>query len=810
MAPCVVASPARRRFRSLLLAGAALLPLLAAPASALDERLDPAEALRLHEQAQAAASALLDRVAAQLAEEALPPPAPALMLPDLPPEFAEQILAHEATLAPAATASLTLAPPRLPQPVTSVIAAPAVSAPPLAVVASGELFDPAMILRPAVPAVAPGDLALARQAIGEHRRGNRTLGDALAEKLEDPAARLALDWVAIRQAKQSAGFPRLTGFLARNPDFPMADWVRKRAEEALYIERPGAGIISAFFGERRPETAPGMIALARVQLAAGDLAAAQTLVREAFRDGKTNAGIRTTIAKEFAGLITPADQRYLAHRLIYDGATGEGLRVAASLPPAHRQLAEILAGSINETGGDPARIDPALQGDAAAAFVRVQHLRRAGKIAEAGRALLAAPRQAEAIVDGDEWWIERRMMVRKLLDAGDAATAYRAAAEHGAEASMYIVDAEVHAGWIALRFLNDAQKALPHFERAAVAAEAPASLARAHYWRGRALEALGEDAALAYRQAAQHRHAYHGQLAMERLGDRAMPDLTATIDLPRLEEVSRRPALRAIRVLLDSDAADLAQPLIIDLARQAEDLETSTALGDLVARYGLPRLTVLAGKMAMQKGLKAEEHAFPTFGIPPYDPVDGSAEAAIVYSIARQESEFDAKAVSHAGARGLMQLMPATARRTASRFRIPLDVNRLTQDGALNARIGAAHLGELFGEYNGSYVLSFAAYNAGGRRVKEWTTAYGDPRNPAVDVVDWIERIPITETRHYVQKILENVQVYRVKLAGNRPLGLAADLRRGARMPQDPMLAHVVTVPPVPRHDAVMMALRAP
>ncbi|MCA0423504.1 MAG: transglycosylase SLT domain-containing protein [Proteobacteria bacterium] len=794
------------------MAATALVTALALPAVALDERLDPTEALALHEKAQSAAATTLARTVA----DPLPAHAGAIPVIEVPAEFADLMLAHEAALNPRATAALTTAMPRLPEPLAPNIAAfaPRPGEAPIAILASGELFDPAMVLRPAVPAATAGDLALVRQALGEYRRGNLSLGDAFADKVEDPSARLALEWVAIRTAKQATGFARLARFLAAEPQFPMADWVRKRAEEALYVEKSRIEAAAAFFADHAPETAPGMIALARARLAAGETAAAQALARDAWREGKTNAGLRSTILKEFPGAISAADQRYLAHRLIYDGAAREGLAVAAGLSPAERHLAQALAASVNETGsaaGFLGKVDPTIARDAALAFVRVQHLRRSKDVAGAARALLAAPTDAEAIVDGDEWWIERRMMVRRLLDAGDAASAYKVAAGHGAEASQYRVDAEVHAGWVALRFLNDAASALPHFERARTVAETPPSQARAAYWHGRALEAAGQAARDAYQAAAVHRHTYYGQLAMDRIGATAMPDLAAKADFARLEAQSASPVLRAIRVLLDSEAQDLAQPLIIETARNAGDLETTIVLGDLVARYGLPRLTVLAGKMAMQRGLKAEEHAFPTFGIPPYEPEDGSAEAAIVYSIARQESEFDAKAVSHAGARGLMQLMPATARRTASRFKIPLDVNRLTQDAALNARIGAAHLGELFGEYNGSYVLSFAAYNAGGRRVKEWTTAYGDPRNPGVDVVDWIERIPITETRHYVQKILENVQVYRVKLTNQQTLGIAADMQRGARKPRDPLLALNIPLPALPRHDSAVSALlRAP
>ena len=640
-------------------------------------------------------------------------------------------------------------------------------------------------LRPSIPSISAADLGLVRPALAEYKKGNLAGGDAFKAKVEDEAARLALEWAAIRNGRQQAGFRRLATFAVSNADFPMVDWVYRRAEEALYVEKHSQLVVLDFFATRAPEMAHGKVALARALKAQGQEARAAELVRDAWRENRSSASLRTAILKEFSGAIGPGDHRYLAERLIYEGETTEGLRIAQGAGAAALAAMQVLASSINENGGAPAliaRLDAAQLNDPAVLFSRIQALRRSDKIAEAGQLMLRAPTTHAAVVDGDEWWLERRMLSRKLLDAGDSKTAYKIAAAHNAESSAHRVDAETHAGWLALRFLDNPDLAAAHFTNARSAAITPPSIARAAYWQGRAAEALQDPMRdVFYLGAGGHKHTYYGQLALARLGISQMPDMAPAPDMNAQETATRTPGLRAIRVLLEAEAKDLAQPLIADAAQKSATPEAALALGDLTARFGLPRLTLMAGKFAMQRGLKVEEHAFPTFGIPRFETSATSAEAAIVYSIARQESEFDPKVVSHAGARGLMQLMPATARRTASRSRLPFDVNRLTADPAFNAQIGAAHLGELFGEYSGSYVLSFAAYNAGGGRVKEWTTAYGDPRNPGVDVVDWIERIPITETRHYVQKILENLQIYRTRLTADRTLGIAADMQRGAR-----------------------------
>ncbi len=193
--------------------------------------------------------------------------------------------------------------------------------------------------------------------------------------------------------------------------------------------------------------------------------------------------------------------------------------------------------------------------------------------------------------------------------------------------------------------------------------------------------------------------------------------------------------------------------------------------------------TVVAiGRMATARGLALEHHAFPIFGIPAYLPLPGSRDISLVYAIARQESAFNGRAISSANARGLMQMLPSTAARTASRFKVPFSAGRLTAEPAYNAMLGAAHLGELMEETRGSLVMTFAAYNAGGHRLREWVEAFGDPRQPGVDVVDWVERIPFYETRHYVQKVMENLQFYRARFGENRSaLLIGQDMESGRR-----------------------------
>jgi soluble lytic murein transglycosylase len=203
-------------------------------------------------------------------------------------------------------------------------------------------------------------------------------------------------------------------------------------------------------------------------------------------------------------------------------------------------------------------------------------------------------------------------------------------------------------------------------------------------------------------------------------------------------------------------------------------------LAEVASRHQDARGMLLVGKLALARGYPLEQAAFPTVGVPNYEPVGPAVEPAIVYSIVRQESWFNPRTVSSANALGLMQVTPPAGRYVAKKFNVTFDQKRLLTDMSYNVQMGAAELGDVIKDYRGSYILAFAAYNAGRGRVKEWVGRYGDPRDPKVDPIDWVERIPFAETRNYVQRVMENVQVYRVRFGGGSNLLIEADLRRGS------------------------------
>ena len=606
------------------------------------------------------------------------------------------------------------------------------------------------------------DLAGARQALRHYHEGDLAGGDDFG-RLTDGPLRTALDWAAIRLASKQAGADRLQAFSDGHPGWPMRRWIDRRIEEAR-VGLLDAPHILALFKASAPETLAGKLALARARNAGGDTGGAADIVRKLWRDDDLSAGEEAGIVRDFGALLRTEDHKARADRLLYKESVPDALRVAQWAGADVVLLAKARAAVIANAPADAAiaAVPKALQADPGLIFARIQKARRANRMAEAADLLKGAPREPALLIDGDAWWVERRLIARKLLDLGNAQAAYDIVAAAAPDNNALQVEAAFHAGWIALRFLDKPALAAPHFASAAALAETPISIARAAYWQGRAAEALGDasGAARFYAVAAGQPTTFYGQLASARNGQAVIalrPQPVAT------EGAARRDSIQAVDLLFALGERDLAASLALATAKSEPDESQVAALAAVMESTQDARATLIVGKAATQRGMPVDEAAFPTFGIPGYRPLDRSADRSTVFAIARQESEFDPHSVSSAGAKGLMQVIDSTARQTAQAAGVAFDGGRMLSDAAFNAQIGAAHLGKLLADLDGSYILTFAAYNAGSHKVQEWMATYGDPRKPGVDPIDWIERIPFTETRNYVQRVFENMQIYRVR-----------------------------------------------
>ncbi|BCA04917.1 lytic transglycosylase domain-containing protein [Bradyrhizobium diazoefficiens] len=611
----------------------------------------------------------------------------------------------------------------------------------------------------------------------------RKAGDATnaAATISDPVARKLAEWIILRSEDNGATVERYRAFLSANPSWPSQTFLRRRLEAAMWDDRRDDSVAWSWFENESPVSAKGRFTLAKAMLARGDRANAERLVREAWRSDPMSEDTENNALDQFGALLTPGDQKARMDTLLYGSENEAALRAAKRLGAGYVALAKARIASVKKAPNARALLEAVpreLHNDPGFLFSKIQLLRREEKFAEAAQLMLSAPKDPNRLYNLDEWWIERRLLARKMIDTEEFRSAYLIARDAALPSrDIYKTEQEFTAGWIALRFLNDPATATQHFARIGVGSVNPTTLARAGYWQGRAAEAAGrqQEARNAYARAAEQSTSYYGQLARAKLG---LPQIELNSQ-PRGRGAERLEIVRAAQLLYELDEREMAVPMLADMGENG-DPEALTGLGELTQRYSDARGMLLVGKAALNRGLPFDFYAYPVNGIPQFTPIGPEVERSIVYAIARQESAFNPSVVSPAQAYGLMQVTPDAARYVCKRHGATYDLGRLKNDSAYNATLGSAELGGLLEDYRGSYIMTFAAYNAGRGSVKKWVDRYGDPRDPKVDAVDWVELIPFSETRNYVQRIMENLQVYRARFGGGTRLQIEADLRRGA------------------------------
>jgi soluble lytic murein transglycosylase len=648
---------------------------------------------------------------------------------------------------------------------------------------------------PAVAALPP-DLAAAKQAIELVRQRRPGEATALATSIGDPVAHKLVEWALLRHPDSEAGLERYAAFIRANPDWPSIPLLRRRAEARLWRERRDAATVHRFLGGE-PTSAVGRLALARVLMGEGDRPSAEREVRAVWRSAELSAELEAATLDAFRDELTPADHRARMDRRIGAKDFGAAMRAAKRLGDNEVAIVKACAAVESNSTKSEALLDAVpsdARQDLGYALCRLHWLLRRDGVTAAAKLVLAASHEDLQRQDTDEWWRERRVLARRLIDLGDAETAYRVVREAAPPANLHY-RAELHfmAGWIALRFLADPATALKHFAHVDEGSADPIVRARAAYWRGRAAEAAGqfEEMRAQYEVAARYPTAYYGQLARVRLG---LGEIALRRPPPEPVHGAAHELLRAADILYAIGERDLVASFVTDLAEESSDAAAIAALGQLTAHYNDARAMLLIGKTALARGLAMDRYAFPDIGVPPYSPIGSQLDRCIVYSIVRTESAFDQRDMSSAKAVGLMQVTPEAGRDTAKRFGVAYDWNRLVSDRVYNTQMGAAEVAALLKEYRGSYIMTFAGYNAGRGRVAQWVAQHGDPRDPKVDAVDWVERIPIAETRNYVQRVMENLQVYRARF-GASTATVEPNLHRAATVESRAEPALVESIP---------------
>jgi soluble lytic murein transglycosylase len=579
-------------------------------------------------------------------------------------------------------------------------------------------------------------------------------------------ARDVVEWQRLRAGEGLLG--EYEGFLARRPDWPGLAWLHQKGEVAVARSTTPDRVI-AYFAKDRPSTAEGALALVRAHQSLGQGDSAAKVARDAWAQLRFS----TDEQAEMLGLARAAlapDHIARLDMLLWDGREAEAAQMLPLVPADWRALARArIALRERRDGVDAliAAIPDSLSGDAGLAYERFLWRARAG-LQDGALELLFARSGSAAGLGRPAAWADRRAgIARDLVQAGRMQDAYRVAANHHLTEGGDYAELEFLAGFIALRKRDDAATARGHFQHLKQAVSTGISLSRAHYWEGRAEEALGNFAAAraAFEAGAQHQTAYYGLLSAERLGlplDAALLSQARPADWQNAG-VAKSSVLEAARLLLAAGDPDLAKRFMLHLAEGLDPVALDQ-LADAALQWDQPHIAVLIGKQAAGRGVILPRAYFPVVDMVP----DGlPVSRALALSIARRESEFNPVVISPAGARGLMQVMPGTAELMAGKLGKDYVLASLTGDPAYNVVLGAGYLALLVEEFGPAVALIAAGYNAGPGRPRRWIGEFGDPRQEDVDIVDWVETIPFSETRTYVMRVVESLVIYRAKLRGS-------------------------------------------
>lgn len=609
-------------------------------------------------------------------------------------------------------------------------------------------------------------------------------------------------WKTLRDLE--APLPRFSeayNFLKSHPGWPQERIIRARAEAAALLER--SGDTQSFCTQFPPVTGRGMIAC--LQSGAGDAATRNDWLHQAWLNGDFNDDEERRILAAYGGQLKPAEHRARTDRLLYDGKTTQAKRMLPRIAPQYQLLAEARIALIDHAHNAVAKlhnVPQALRNDPGLMLSRIEWRAKQGLEDGVVELFLEAPANPPY---ADRWWNLRASAAREALKEKKYDAALTILARHGDLRGENLADALFLKGWIRMEFKNDMRTAYKDFYSLYKETGTPVSKARAAYWAGRAASRNGnEDIAMQwYRIGARHPTVFYGQLSRAALiadsqthpvapkanpaekdapapvaALQPLPDRLELSVTPAMTEAARKAVegseLAQVLPLAKADDARRMLPLFLKaMVDRANSPEEIAVIAELAQRNASITGAVKVAKHALRKQIVLVKAGWPIIALP--DAI--GTEPALTLAIARQESEFDPVARSGADARGLMQLLPGTGAHMAKKLDLKYRASDLWEPKR-NMTLGSHYLGRLVDGFDGSYILAIASYNAGPANVRKWVDRNGWPPKDEAGAVDWVESIPYAETRNYVMRVLENLQIYRQLRDPEHPLDLAHDLTR--------------------------------
>ena len=591
----------------------------------------------------------------------------------------------------------------------------------------------------------------------------------LAPLTSDPLVRAYADWLDFQQDDTTASFEDIAAFLDAHPTWPRLPDLRRNAEKALDGTQ-GDLQLSTWFERNRALTGEGALAHLDVLSALGRTAAIPGLARTYWISRNFDHGIEPKFLRSYGKYLRKSDHKARLDCLIWHRNHTDAWRMLKRVDSGQAALGKariLLARRSPGVDSAIARVPATLRGSPELWFERLRW-RRFEDMDSSAADILSRFQGARPMPE--RWSLEARILARRALENGHYSQAAKLVAKHGLKGGGEFAEAEFLAGWIHLRFLKDPNAAEDHFKTLFNGVSYPISRSRGAYWKARAVKARGNDqlAREWFDRAAGYPTTFYGQEATRELG-RTLSSFTFSTpsDTETRRAFVEQELVQLVQRLHEMGANAGLRTFLLHLAGLAESAEERLLVAQLAHESGRPREAIRAVKRVSQLDNLIGIAGYPMTPIP-ITSVKGNPPEALVLSVIRQESGFDRTALSGAGARGMMQLMPGTAKRVASSLSAPYRKPLLTKDSAYNIRLGRAYLGEMLDRYAGATPLALAAYNAGPHRVDRWLNQFGDPRAGQIEMIDWIESIPFAETRNYVQRVSETQPVYEYLLANGQ------------------------------------------
>jgi len=595
----------------------------------------------------------------------------------------------------------------------------------------------------------------------------------LSKKSRDKNLYRLVNYLYLIKTINGASFYDYTAFINSNSNYPRINRLKYLAEHKINLKNNSPTSIMKWFNGNTPLSEFGKIKLGEAYLALGDMESGSKLIKEGWIKAKLTKFDLRYLRKKYKKIITVDDNIKRADWLAWEGKHWDVQRMLRYLPKEETALyraRQLLMSKSYGVDNAITKVPDKFKNDIGLKYDRLKWRRRRGRLEPSLELLFTIPNDPVKLVRPDKWWKERAILSRSLIYKKKYAKAYKVASNHSMSEGPDYASAEWLSGWIALTFLNDPNMALQHFKNFYKNVGYPISLARGAYWLGRTYKILKNENKYNewFLEASKYLNTYYGQLAFFEI----KPD--AEFSLPYQQKISEKyrkefgknEIIKSILLLEELDKTKHAKDFLKHLATLNIDKGSEILAGELAIKIGRYDFAIQIAKKASYEKRFLNDLNYPIIETSKVVNQKTMPKPELVLAVIRQESEFDQKAHSYAGARGMMQLMTYTAKLVAKQAKLPYSKSKLKNDPAYNIKLGSYYLAGLLEEYEGSYPFALSAYNAGPKRVKYWKKINGNPQKGKISYIDWIELIKFKETRNYVQRVLENINVYKYMLNG--------------------------------------------